>query len=106
MYDSFFDPKPSDGAPAGAFDDRGFGEGGLDKESDEEDSEQGAEGSSEGEEELGSEDDARPSDDEWGGELYDTGEGRGGGSGEAGSGMPISVCWCSCLSVLTLMAAS
>lgn len=28
------------------------------------------------EEELGSEDDARSSDEEWGGELYDTGEGR------------------------------
>lgn len=34
------------------------------------------EGPGEEEEELGSEDDARSSDEEWGGELYDTGEGR------------------------------
>lgn len=39
------------------------------------------------EEELGSEDDARESDEDWNGELYDTGEGRGGADGKRTLGL-------------------
>lgn len=42
MYDSFFDPKPEAAKAADKFDDRGFGEGGL--EEDDSGDEDGSEG--------------------------------------------------------------
>jgi hypothetical protein len=43
------------------------------------------------EEELGSEDDARSSDEEWGGDLYDTGEGRDAAANGEKSSQSLSV---------------